>query len=187
MEGSAGGGRTAIEGEHIPDAALDGRQAAFHRLVDEELDRSYAIARLIMRDPHDAEDATHDAMVTAWQKWPSLRELDRFVAWFGRILVNACRDRLRRRHVRQSVALDERARDAHDAYRPIDDRDALDRAFTALNADQRAAIVLRFYADLTIEQIAQRTRARPGTVKSRLHHALRQLRTALEAVSEVDS
>ncbi len=60
-------------------------------------------------------------------------------------------------------------------------RDALARAIRSLTHDQREVIVLRFYLDLTVDQIAARTGARAGTVKSRLHYALQALHAAIDA------
>ena len=71
------------------------RAAAFTRLADEHLDKAYRLARAILRDETEAQDAAHDAFVQAWRKWDTLRDPARFEQWFDRILVNACRDRLR--------------------------------------------------------------------------------------------
>ncbi len=71
------------------------RAQAFLRLADDHLDSGYRLARAILRDPTEAQDATHDAFEQAWRKWPSLRDPTRFQQWFDRILVNTCRDRLR--------------------------------------------------------------------------------------------
>ena len=59
-------------------------------------------------------------------------------------------------------------------------RDALATAVRALSPDHREVVVLRYYSDLTVDQIAARTGASSGTVKSRLHYALRYLRSAVE-------
>jgi len=69
---------------------------------------------------------------------------------------------------------------ATDPYRHSDNRDALARVFPRLTADQRIAVVLRFYRDLSVDEIARLVGAPQGTVKSRLHHAMRQLREALQ-------
>ena len=61
------------------------------------------------------------------------------------------------------------------------DRDVLDRAFRRLSVEHRAAIVLRHYLDLTVADVADAMRVPLGTGKSRLHHAERALRAALEA------
>ncbi len=87
----------------------DVRVAAFERLASQQLDASYGLARAILGRSGDAEDAVHDAFETAWHKWPSLRDPARFEAWFGRIVVNTCRDRLRREARRRTEVLDPQA------------------------------------------------------------------------------
>ena len=72
------------------------RAAAFSELAERHLADSYRLAALILGERADAEDATQDAFVAAWKSWSSLRDPAHFEAWFGRILVNVCRDRLRR-------------------------------------------------------------------------------------------
>ncbi len=165
----------------------DVRARTFEALVDRRaLDNAYRIARLILGDPIEAEDVTHDAALTAWRQFAELRETARFEAWFGRILVNACRDRLRaRRRLPISVEAagigllrDNGSTDSADA---VVRQDLLRTAIRSLSRDHREVIVLRFYADLTIEQIAERTGANAGTVKSRLHYALRRLRADVDA------
>ncbi len=82
----------------LPGGSGDVRARLFETLVDRRaLDRAYRTARLILGNPIEAEDATHDAALAAWRRFADLREPERFEAWFGRILVNACRDRLRAR------------------------------------------------------------------------------------------
>ena len=71
------------------------RAEAFLRLADDHLDAAYRLARAILRDSTEAQDATHDAFEQAWRKWSTLRDPARFEPWFDRILVNTCRDRLR--------------------------------------------------------------------------------------------
>ena len=60
-------------------------------------------------------------------------------------------------------------------------RDQLERAFRRLSVDHRAVLVLRHYADMPIEQVAQVLDIPVGTVNSRLHHAMRAMRAALDA------
>lgn len=160
----------------------DPRRQALVRHLEASLDRSYALAAVILGDRAEAEEATHDAVCQAWAGIGGLREPERVEAWFARILVNACRDRLRRRKVRPvGVALDP----DHGGFAATDDAfdrvatdDALGRALRELSPDHRAVVALRFWADLPIEEIAARTGDRAGTVKSRLHYALSNLRAA---------
>src|ERR1035437_7142225 len=85
------------------------RSRVFAKFVDRDaLDRAYRDATPILGDPADAEEATHDAALRAWHRFGELRDPTRFDAWFGRILVNACRDRQRgRRH--ETLSLDDPA------------------------------------------------------------------------------
>ena len=69
---------------------------------------------------------------------------------------------------------------ATDPFRDFLARDELGRALSVLSPEQRAVVVLRFWRDLSIDEIAVRTGARSGTVKSRLHYALERLRAAYE-------
>ena len=158
------------------------REVAFAAFVDDRLASQYRLAAVILGDSAEAQDATHDAFEVAWQHWGGLRDPARLDAWFGRILVNVCRDRLRRRRrtglVDVSVEL-AAAVHGRDEVRATADRDEISRGFERLDADQRVVIVLRFYLDLTVDQIAERVGVPAGTVKSRLHYALRDLNQAI--------
>jgi len=164
-----------------------GRAAAFATLVNgPALDRAYHYATLMLGDRGAAEDATHDAALTAWRRFGELRDPARFEAWFGRILVNVCRDQRRSRRPlvggpAAEAALLLRPAAGPDPADDLGRRDAMARAIRDLSPDQREVIVLRFYLDLTVDQIAARTGARAGTVKSRLHYALQALRSAVDA------
>jgi RNA polymerase sigma-70 factor (ECF subfamily) len=160
----------------------EARADAFRRLLDSDLLRYYAIAGAMLGDTVEAQDAVHDAAVSAWQRFASLRDEARFDAWFDRILVNACRDRMRARRRRpvadiglsaENVAVPGVATDAVLAA------DAVERAMRALDADHVAVVVLRYEADLTVAVIAAHLGIAQGTVKSRLHHALRRMRAAM--------
>jgi DNA-directed RNA polymerase specialized sigma24 family protein len=70
---------------------------AFEALSDRSLDDAYRLATVILRDPIEAQDVVHDAVLVGWRKFGSLRDPSRFDAWFGRIVLNLCRDRLRER------------------------------------------------------------------------------------------
>ncbi len=163
----------------------DARTRTFAELLDRRvIDGAYRYATLMMGNRADAEDATHDAALTAWRHLGELREPAKFEAWFGRIVVNACRDRLRsRRRMPTHVPLDAEL-SSPDPNTGFAGSDALAGAVRSLSTDHREVIVLRFYDDLTVDQIAARTGVGAGTVKSRLHYALRHLRAAVDAEDE---
>jgi RNA polymerase sigma-70 factor, ECF subfamily len=156
---------------------------AFAALTRRHVDRAYRLSWAILGDDADADDATQDAFAMAWRKRAGLRDPGRFDAWFGRILVNVCRERLRQRARSRVRSLEEAPEAAigdgtHDAAT----RDAIRGALRRLDADHRIVVVLRYWADLTIDEIAERVDVPPGTVKSRLHYALRSMRPRLEDV-----
>lgn len=163
--------------------AID-RRDALARRIEQSIDRGYRLARAILADDREAEDALQDACLAAWRRGDSLRDLDRFQPWFERILINGCRDRLRgrqRQRVR-TIALQAawRADGEGLAFDPASPDGELDQAFDRLDPDHRIVVLLRYWQDLTVEDIAERLGVPAGTVKSRLHYALRTMRTTLE-------
>ena len=162
--------------------------AAFEALADAHLDAAYRLARVILRDQAEAQDATHDAFVQAWRKWSTLRDPDRFEAWFDRILVNACKDRLRRssRLVARDIS-GELQLATPDPYTRTHERDAIEQALATLSPDHRVVVGLRFDRDLTTDEIARRLDIPVGTVNSRLHYALRKLHEVIDRAAPEDS
>ena len=163
-----------------PDADA-ARRAGFLGGARPSLDRAYRLAGLLLADAHEGEDAVQDALAVAWQSFNSLRETGKFDAWFDRILVNGCRDRLRRRNVVKFIPMDAGIDPAgRDPFQAFIERDALLAGLARLTPDERIVVVMRFWADLPLDAIAERLDWPIGTVKSRLHRALGRLRGALE-------
>jgi RNA polymerase sigma-70 factor (ECF subfamily) len=163
------------------------RRVLFARLVDRDLDQAYRLAGIILGSGPDAEDATHDAVVQAWRAFGGLRDATSFEAWFQRILVNVCRDRLRKR--RRTPVTELALAGSHtvkDRFKDVDDRLALDRAFERLSPDQAITIVLRFHVDLSLDDVAARMGVPVGTVKSRLHAALAKLERGLTGAEVIE-
>ncbi len=153
----------------------------FERLADEHLETAYRLAYAILHDPSEAQDATHDAFIQAWRAWTTLRDPARFEAWFDRILVNTCRNRLQRRSRWQARDIsDEVVVASGDPFTQTHDRDVLGPALVQLSPDHRVVVALRFYRDLTVDQIAARLGIPAGTVHSRLHYALRHLHELID-------
>jgi RNA polymerase sigma-70 factor (ECF subfamily) len=153
--------------DEIADLLL-GRAAEAHRL-----------AAWILRDPVGAEDAVQDAALIAWNRRGSLRDAASADGWFSRIVVNVCRDELRRRARKRDLPTTETVLDPGSDR--VAERDELGRAISRLTPDQQVVLGLRFGRDLTVPQIAAETGLPEGTVKSRLHHSLENLRASLAA------
>lgn len=167
----------------LVERARDGDHDAFARLIAALTDRLHATAYLIMRDRPSAEDAVQEAWIKAWRDLRGLRDPDRYDAWMRRLLVRTCIDHLRHRRRRASEVELKTTHEPRttDASRDVADRDELERAFTQLVPNHRVVVVLAHYEELTMEEIASTLHLPVGTVKSRLHHALRALRAAIEA------
>jgi RNA polymerase sigma-70 factor (ECF subfamily) len=165
------GPRTAAEG-HILTSARTG------------VDRRYRLAGLLLGNAADAEDATQEAMVRAWRAAASLRDPSRVDGWLDGILINVCRDRMRRRKLVRFIALGDGATaPARDQFQAVLDRDEVARAMRDLDADLRIVVVLHYWGGVTLEGIADRLGWPLGTVKSRLHRALRHMKAALDGAA----
>lgn len=167
--------------------AKRGDREAFTALVLYFGDRLYSIAYRILRDAGRAEDAVQQVFLTAWRELRRLRDDDRLEAWLYRLLVNACyaevrQTRLWQRGLRLVTDLDpDPATD--DAQLSVDLRDELERAFRRLSGEQRAVLVMHHYLGLSGAEIAEALGLSPGTVRSKLHYARREMRAAIEADS----
>ena len=162
--------------------ASAGDAAAFDTLARTAIDRMYAIAHRILRDPHAAQDAVQQALWAAWRDLPSLRDVDRFDALLRRLLVRSCYEEARRQR-RQTVLtlVETHAPASPDSSRLVGDRDALERAFRKLDPAHRVVVVLHHYEGVPLTEIAESLGIPVGTARSRLHYALGRLRVALEA------
>jgi len=163
--------------------AQRGDEEAFASLAVAIGNRLHAVSHRILRDVDLAEDATQQALLSIWRDLPQLRDPANFDAWSYRLLVRACYAEGRR--TRQwspnlrLLPVDEP--EAEDAASSVIDRDQLERGFRRLSIDHRAVVVLHHYVDLPLEAVAEALGVPIGTVRSRLHYAMRGLRAALEA------
>ena len=166
----------------LVERAARGDQAAFGELAAASIDRCYALAVRILRDPHRAQDATQQALLGAWRDLPTLRDPDRFDAWLHRLVVNACyaESRGHRRWTARMRVVDLATSTSPDIAAAVATRNQLEIAFGALTPDQRAVVVLHHHLGYPLTEIAATLGIPTGTARSRLHHAVRQLRTVLD-------
>jgi len=152
-----------------------GDRDAFEEVVDRYGLRLLRTARLILRDEALAEDAIQETFLKAWQRIGSLRDEDPG-PWLTRIAMNESISTYRRRHRFQ--ALTERFGRLGSSKPEVSSEARLDlaHALDRLTVEQRAAVALHYYQDLSVEETAQMLRVPLDTVKSRLKTALRRLR-----------
>lgn len=146
--------------------------AGFHSLYDAEIVRQVRSATLLLGSRAAAQDVVHDAFVNVWRRWGTLADPGPYLQ---RAVLNGCRDVQRRgrvadRHLPRLVA-------PGDVPEP--DVGLYD-ALAALPFNHRAAIVLRFYLQLTEAEIAERLGCRPGSVGPWIRRGLNRLATDLD-------
>jgi len=164
--------------------AQRGDEEAFAILAVAAGNRLHAVAYRILRDTALAEDATQQALLAIWRDLPRLRDPARFDAWSYRLLVHACyaESRRTRRWTPNLVLIATTNEPAQaDGSNSVVDRDQLERGFRRLTVDHRAVVVLHYYLDLPLDRVAEALDVPVATVRSRLHHAMRGLRAALDA------
>jgi RNA polymerase sigma factor (sigma-70 family) len=172
----------AVDQRRLVERARGGDHDAFAELARAAVVRLDEAARLILRDPELARDAVQDALIRAWKDLPKLRDADRFDAWLRRLTVNACFDqaRRRRRRVIEVELMPMHAPATSDSTAAHADREQVDQVLRGLDDHGRAIVVLHYYLGLSLTDVAATLGVPIGTVKSRLHRALGEMRVAIE-------
>jgi len=157
----------------------------FEEYVSARLGELVRYATVVTWDPHLAEDITQNVLVRAQRLWSRIGRLDAPERYLKRMVVNEFLS-WRRRRAAQLVPLSGESLNAFavptpDPTAPHDERDAMMRLIAALSPRQRAVIALRFYEDLSVEEIAEVLGCRAVTVRTHLSRALAMLRAAWPA------
>ena len=165
----------------------NGDRDAFRYLVERYKDVLFGTAVLMTGNRAVAEEQVQEALLSAWRGIRGFRLGRPLKPWLLRILVNSVLSHQRRR-VLSTVNLDGNGPDVPEAATsdPAETLDALEnrlelrRAIARLNPDHRRVVALRYFAGLTVPEVARALGVREGTVKSRLHRALAILRQQLD-------
>ena len=178
----------------VEDATLAGRASAgdrdaFGELVGRYADQARRVARAVLQDSDDADDAAQDAFLSALVKLEQYDPSRPFGPWLMRIVANAATDRRRRRRVRRAEALDEglvagvERPDADAEREQLGER--LRRALAELPERRRLAVVLFDVEGYSHAEVGGILGMPEGTVRSEVFHARRRLRTLLADWREV--
>ena len=162
-----------------------GDKEAFGTLIEGYRSVLFGTAYLMMRDRGLAEDAVQESLIQIWKHLPSFRLKSSIKTWLVRIVINEVKQQFRKKKV-SFVSLD----DAHGASGERDEvetaviqdeeRQGLRQAVGKLPLEQREAIVLRYFSELSVREIAAATGQPEGTIKSRLSRALERLNEILD-------
>jgi len=171
----------------------EGEPLAIERLVQTHQADVYRLALSILDDPDEADDATQEVFVSALRSLDSFRGDSSLKTWLFSITINLCRSRLQRgksrARVRQILQSFFRGDQAHPERRRRDpESEAIQheadselwRAVHALDEKHRVPVILRYYHDLPVAEIADMLSIPVGTVHSRLNHAREKLRARLK-------
>lgn len=168
-----------------------GDAVAFNRLVLKWERRIFNLALRMLEDRDEAAEAAQEVFLSAYRNIRRFRQDARFSTWLYRIAVNQCISKLRKRPPGVHVSLDSNERDSgivaqlpptesHERDFLIEEtRARVRKALATLGPEQRAVLELKFYQDLTFEQIAEIIPAPLSTIKSRLYTGLEMLKSRL--------
>jgi RNA polymerase sigma-70 factor (sigma-E family) len=155
----------------------------FEEFVAARLAALVRYATVVTWDPYLAEDVIQDVLVRARANWPRIARHEAPELYVKRMVVNEFLSWRRRKAARlvplSGDSMERLVQPAPDPTTPRDERDAMLRLIAALPPRQRAVIALRFYEDLSVEQIADLLDCRPVTVRTNISRALATLRKAL--------
>lgn len=167
----------------LAERARQGDRDAFGQLVERYAEQARRVARAVLQDPDDADDAAQDAMLAALVKLDQYDASRPFGPWLMRIVANAATDRRRRRKVRSAVSLDEALVAGGPRPDVVAEREILlvrlREALAELPERRRIAVVLFDVEGYSHAEIAQVLGIPEGTVRSEVFHARRRLRTLL--------
>jgi len=158
-------------------SAAAGDANSFASLLDPLLDPAYRLASVMLADRGAAEDAVQEASIKAWRKLRQLRgDAGSLRSWFLSIVANECRMMRRQRWWGVlKMAEIEKPSNTEVETAPSD----LHRALLRLSPEERLPLVLHFYLDLRLEEVARTLRVSPSAAKSRIYRAARRLRSDL--------
>jgi RNA polymerase sigma-70 factor (ECF subfamily) len=150
---------------------------SFATLIEPMLDPAFRLAAVMLDDRGAAEDAVQEASIKAWRKLRQLRgDIGSLKAWFLSIVANECR-MMRRTRWWSVVRMPEPpGRQAGDPESTSTD---LHGALLRLSPDERLPLVLHFYLDLSLEDVARTLGVSPPAAKSRIYRAAKKLRSDL--------
>jgi RNA polymerase sigma-70 factor (ECF subfamily) len=147
---------------------------AFEAALAPVIDKAHRLATAMLRDPAAAQDAVQEASLKAWRKLDRLREGAELAPWFLGIVANECRTTLRSRWSRSVGPLDPARLAA--ATRTRD----LEQGQDVLRAQDRLVVVLHYWLDLPIDEVAAVAGVSPSAAKARLYRAVDRLRGQLD-------
>ncbi len=153
----------------------------FRQWVDDYQDQAWTLARYLLKDPAEAEDACQEAFVKLWKNQDRI-DPERIRPWLMKVTRNGCLDRLRRRHPTQEWQEWQQADESPGPLQDVQQRelgDWLKHSINGLSEPYRSLVVLRDVQQHSYEEVANVLELSLSQVKVYLHRARKQLREEL--------
>jgi RNA polymerase sigma-70 factor, ECF subfamily len=149
-------------------------ESTFADLLKPLIEPGFKLALAMLHDPTAAEDAVQEASFTAWRKLGRMADLGRLRPWFLGVVANKCRNARRNRWTSRAELTDDMSVDSSEeaTLRGAD----LRRAIARLGHDDRLVVVLYFYLDLPVDEVAIVAGKSVGATRARLYRAVKKLR-----------
>ncbi len=163
--------------------AKDGDPRALEALCTRHAPRVERLARHLLSNPEDAQDAAQESLAKLCQRIKQFRGEARFTTWLHRLVVNTCRDVSQRQAMRRHEPLVDDLQAAPERPDTLAMRDELRSALAEISPAQRHVVVLKDALDLTFEEVAAAAEIPVGTAKCYAHRARERLRARLDGAA----
>ena len=156
--------------------AVKGDKDSFIKLIEPIKEKLYRVAFVYLKNEHDALDCVHDGIVKAIKSLETLKEPQHFNTWIARIIVNVCKDYIKKNSKVVLVDINDYENNLISDDNKSDINDDIKSALNKLSEKERDLIVMRYLEDKSLKDIVANTNLPLGTVKSRLNRTLIKLR-----------
>ncbi len=172
----------------ILDACRRGDRSAFNLVVRRYQDRVYQVVQHIVSDPDDALDIAQEVFIKAFQKVADFRGDAQVFTWLYRIAVNLSLNHIRKKRLHTIFRMTEEHHAVQDSS-PIPSRTLeqeelrrlVQNAVAALPEKQKAVFILRYYEELSYEEIADILKTSIGGLKANYHHATKKIESYVKS------
>lgn len=166
---------TEISDKEALEAVKQGRKDAYQTIVVRYMRSAYYIALGFVHNHQDALDISQEAFIRAFRKIKGFDTQKPFFPWFYKLMKNLCFDHIRKRMRLQEIPLEGLQIPGH-AEEVRELREILWRGIEKLPFEQKEVIILRYFRQMSYQEIAETTGKPIGTVMSSLHYAKKRLR-----------
>ncbi|WP_253278859.1 sigma-70 family RNA polymerase sigma factor [Psychrobacillus sp. FJAT-21963] len=170
-----------VEDLDIASKAIQGEEQAFIQLIQMHKKVLYHTAFAFLKNEHDAVEALQEVTFRAYQKIHTVKEPQYMKTWLIRIMMNYCQDHLKKnkRYISNEFLQEM-------GYYTDNTNLEMEESIASLSSAEQQLIFLKYFQDTKIKEIAEIKNIPEGTVKSRLHKALKSLRNFLTEKGDID-